>query len=224
MPTPANTILLQAFEWNVPADKKHFKRLLLHIEQLRDWGVNTLWIPPACKAASPEGNGYDCYDLYDLGEFDQKGTTATKWGSKEELIALGEKAKELRMGLYWDAVLNHKAGADDKEKCKAQEVDQNDRNEKVSEVYEINGWLKFDFNGRKDKYSKQKYHCERACRIVLERAWTLTMRFQGIISLERTTTLITTKRLSTRSAVMARAGVTTSVMSRATATSSCLPT
>lgn len=29
------------------------------------------------------------------------------------------------MNLYWDAVLNHKAGADDKEKCKAQEVDQN---------------------------------------------------------------------------------------------------
>lgn len=64
------------------------------------------------------------------------------------------------MGLYWDAVLNHKAGADRKEKCKAQEVDQNDRNKKVSDVYEINGWLGFDFEGRKDKYSNQKYHCE----------------------------------------------------------------
>lgn len=33
-----------------------------------------------------------------------------------------------------------------------------DRNKKVSDVYEINGWLKFDFPGRGDKYSKQKYH------------------------------------------------------------------
>jgi len=195
--TPPNTILLQAFEWNVPADHKHFKRLLLHIEQLSDWGVNTLWIPPACKAASPEGNGYDCYDLYDLGEFDQKGTTATKWGSKEELIALGRKAKDLNMGLYWDAVLNHKAGADDKEKCKAQEVDQNDRNKKVSEVYEINGWLKFDFDGRKDKYSKQRYHCECACSTIAAKGWSLTVHYQGIISPGRTTTQITTRNPST---------------------------
>jgi hypothetical protein len=27
------------------------------------------------------GNGYDIYDLYDLGEFDQKGAVPTKWGT-----------------------------------------------------------------------------------------------------------------------------------------------
>lgn len=71
----------------------------------------------------PSGNGYDIYDLYDLGEFDQKGSVATKWGSKKDLVTLGQAAEELGMGVYWDAVLNHKAGADRKEKCLAVTVD-----------------------------------------------------------------------------------------------------
>lgn len=63
------------------------------------------------------------YDLYDLGEFDTKGGKATKWGTKEELLDLSHKANEVGVGLYWDAVLNHKASADYKEKCMAVEVD-----------------------------------------------------------------------------------------------------
>lgn len=55
-------------------------------------------------------------------------------------------------------MLNHKAAADQKEKCMAIEVDTNDRTKEVSEPYEIEGWLGFDFAGRGDQYSKQKYH------------------------------------------------------------------
>jgi len=65
------------------------------------------------------------YDLYDLGEFDQKGSIRTKWGTKEELLSLSKKSQELGIGLYWDAVLNHKAAADKKEKVKVVEVDSN---------------------------------------------------------------------------------------------------
>lgn len=65
------------------------------------------------------------YDLYDLGEFDQKGGKATKWGTKDDLLELSKIAKEKGIGLYWDAVLNHKAAADKKEKVKVVEVDQN---------------------------------------------------------------------------------------------------
>ena len=117
-------------------------------------------MPPGCKAASPEGNGYDIYDLYDLGEFEQKGTRATKWGSKEELLELCKLAEEHDIGIYWDAVLNHKAGADNTERCRVVEVDENDRTKEASEPYEIEGWLGFDFPGRGDKYSSQKYHWE----------------------------------------------------------------
>lgn len=65
------------------------------------------------------------YDLYDLGEFDQKGGKATKWGTKDELLQLAKLAKEKGIGLYWDAVLNHKAAADKKEKVNVVEVDSN---------------------------------------------------------------------------------------------------
>jgi alpha-amylase len=122
-PTPQNFTLLQAFEWNVPPDGTHWSRLLNALPQLKAIGVSNIWIPPACKAsAGPEGNGYDIYDLYDLGEFDQKGGVRTKWGSKEQLIQLTVKAEELGVGVYFDAVLNHKAGADRTEVCKVVEV------------------------------------------------------------------------------------------------------
>lgn len=115
--------MMQAFEWYVPADQKHWARLEFAVERLKAVGIDNLWLPPGCKASSPEGNGYDVYDLYDLGEFDQKGGKSTKWGSREDLDKLSKRAKEVGVGLYWDAVLNHKAAADHKEKCRAVEVD-----------------------------------------------------------------------------------------------------
>jgi alpha-amylase len=47
-----------------------------------------LWLPPANKAASNTSMGYDPYDFFDLGEFDEKGSVATWFGKKDELIAL----------------------------------------------------------------------------------------------------------------------------------------
>lgn len=157
-PTPENMTMMQGFEWYVPADQKHWRRLAKHVPQLKRWGVDNIWVPPGCKGSSKEGNGYDIYDLYDLGEFDQKGSVATKWGSKEELLQLVETAGKHDVGLYWDAVLNHKFAADHKEKCLAQEVDPDNRTQSVSDVYEIQAWVGYDFRGRGNKYSKQKYH------------------------------------------------------------------
>lgn len=95
------------------------------VGDLKATGIDNIWVPPGCKASSPNGNGYDIYDLYDLGEFDIKGGMSTKWGSREDLLQLSEKASEVGVGLYWDAVLNHKAAADEKEKCLVVEVDPN---------------------------------------------------------------------------------------------------
>lgn len=92
---------------------------------MKNIGIDNVWLPPACKgAAGGEANGYDIYDLYDVGEFEQKGSKSTKWGPREDLDKLVDKAQELGVGLYFDAVLNHKAGADRKEKCRVVEVDQ----------------------------------------------------------------------------------------------------
>lgn len=71
----------------------------------------------------PCGNGYDIYDLFDLGEFDQKGSVPTKWGSKTDLEEMAYQARSLGIGLIWDAVLNHKAGAEYPERFDAVAVD-----------------------------------------------------------------------------------------------------
>ena len=114
---------MEAFEWHVPADRRHWTRLKLALPKLKAIGVDMIHLPPGCKGMDPAGSGYDIYDLYDLGEFDQKGAIPTKWGTKEELEDLICQARELGMHVLWDAVLNHKAGADFAERFKAVKVD-----------------------------------------------------------------------------------------------------
>lgn len=111
-----------------------------------------------CKGSSPNGNGYDIYDLYDLGEFDQKGSVGTKWGTKDDLMKMCQTAKDNKVGIYFDAVLNHRFAADRKEKCEAIEVDPDDRTKEISDKYEIEAWVGFNFPGRGEKYSNLKYH------------------------------------------------------------------
>lgn len=53
-PTPENYTLLQGFEWNCPADGKHYKRLEGALDGLKHIGVSNIWLPPGCKASSPE--------------------------------------------------------------------------------------------------------------------------------------------------------------------------
>ena len=51
--TPENATLFQGFEWNVPADGKHYQRLLDALPGLKEIGVSSIWLPPGCKASSP---------------------------------------------------------------------------------------------------------------------------------------------------------------------------
>jgi alpha-amylase len=118
-----NPVLFEAFEWNLPSDRQHWSRLRVALPALKDIGIDHVWLPPGSKAKDAESNGYDIYDPYDLGEFDQKGTIATKWGTKQDLDALAEESKRLGMGLVWDAILNHRGFADSTEMVKVVEVD-----------------------------------------------------------------------------------------------------
>jgi len=55
-------------------------------------------------------------------------------------------------------VMNHKAGADRTEKFMAREVNPDNREQRTSDPYEIEGWTGFDFPARADKYSDFKWH------------------------------------------------------------------
>lgn len=148
-----NGLLLQGFEWYVPDDGKHFERLSSNLERLKELGFTAVWLPPVCKSTGTNDVGYGIYDLYDLGEFDQKGAVRTKYGTKQELKTLIDRAHALGISIYADVVLNHKAGADETEVFKATEVSAQNRDEEIGEEREIEGWTRFTFPGRNKKYS-----------------------------------------------------------------------
>ena len=145
--------MIQYFEWYLPADKEHWNRLKADAKHLSALGFSGIWIPPCCKATSDQDVGYGIYDLYDLGEFDQKGTVATKYGTREALLAAVAALHDAGLKVYADIVLNHKAGADRTEEISVVEVAPNNRDQPVSGEQRILAWTRFDFPGRAGKYS-----------------------------------------------------------------------
>jgi len=117
-------------------------------------GVTGLWLPPAYKAAGGASDvGYGIYDLYDLGEFDQKGTIRTKYGTKAQYLDAIKEAHKHNIQIYGDVVFNHKAGADETEWVKAGRVYRDNLNFQYGEETWIEAWTKFTFPGRKGKHS-----------------------------------------------------------------------
>lgn len=153
-----NGVLFQGFEWYLPDDGNYYKDMILKLDDLVEIGATAVWLPPVCKATGTNDTGYGIYDLYDLGEFNQKGNVRTKYGTIDELKNLIEEIHKRGMQVYADVVLNHKAGADRAEKFKAVMVDENDRTIEVGEPIDIEGWTGFDFPGRGDKYSDFKWN------------------------------------------------------------------
>lgn len=153
-----NGILFQAFEWYLPDDGNYYKDLIKKLPDLKRVGVSAIWLPPVCKATGTNDVGYGIYDLYDLGEFDQKGAVRTKYGTKEELHDLIKAIHEEGMQVYADVVLNHKASADYEEEFEAVKVDPNDRTVEIEDPKMIKAWTGFNFPGRDGKYSDFKWN------------------------------------------------------------------
>ena len=83
----------------------------------------------------------------------RKGTVRTKYGTKREYIQALKAIRAKGMQSIVDIVLNHKAGGDEIEKIKVVKVNPDNRNEAISEPFEIEAFTKFNFPGRKKKYS-----------------------------------------------------------------------
>lgn len=148
-----NQVMIQYFEWMLPDDGQHWNRMGDDAEHLKSLGVGGVWMPPFCKATDTNDVGYGVYDLFDLGEFDQKGAVRTKYGTKDELKAAISALHNHGIQAYGDAVLNHKAGADASEIFQVIKVNPENRQEEISEPFDAEGWTKFTFPGRKGKYS-----------------------------------------------------------------------
>lgn len=146
--------MIQYFEWNTPADGHHYTRLARHAGWLRDLGFTKVWLPPACKGFGGKNDtGYSPYDLYDLGEFRQKGSVRTKYGSLKQYLHLIEALHDCRLEVLADIVFDHRMGADVTEEVMVIRMDDHNRNQPVSDPFKGKVYTGFQFPGRHGAYS-----------------------------------------------------------------------
>lgn len=149
-----NPTMIQFFHWYSEGDCKLYDQIKESATYLNDLGISAVWLPPAYKSdGGGYSVGYDPYDLFDLGEFDQKGTVPTKYGTKDQYLDCCTTLQAYEISVIADIVLNHKAGGDEKEKFLAVKVDPENRQQNLSEPMEIESYTKFTFPGRGGQYS-----------------------------------------------------------------------
>ena len=149
-----NKTIIQYFEWYLPNDGLWWKRCAAKAENLAALGVTDVWLPPAYKGTSQDDVGYGVYDMYDLGEFDQKGTVRTKYGTKDEYIGAIRAFHRNGIRVLADIVLNHRMGGDEIEEVIAVTDSPEDRNVQIGGREKIQVWSRFTFPGRAGKYSR----------------------------------------------------------------------
>ncbi len=149
-----NPTAMQYFEWYLPADGRLWRQAEAEAARLAADGITALWLPPAYKgAAGREDVVYGVYELYDLGEFAQRGTVATKYGTKAEYLAAIQALQREGIAVWADAVLDHRMGADGTEQVSATPYDWVDRYRQTGPARTISAWTSFTFPGRGGRYS-----------------------------------------------------------------------
>lgn len=149
-----NGVIMQYFHWYINHDMHLWNKLKNDAEHLKNIGITAIWMPPAYKGAGGENDtGYGVYDLYDLGEFNQKGSIDTKYGSKDEYLNCIKNLHNHHLQVYGDLVLNHRIGADEFETVMAKEVNRLNTQQIISDDEQIKVATKFTFPNRHQKYS-----------------------------------------------------------------------
>ncbi|XLS28255.1 alpha-amylase [Flavobacteriaceae bacterium M23B6Z8] len=106
-------VMMQAFYWNVPSGGTWWNTVKGKIPAWKNAGIDAIWLPPVNKALNgPNSMGYDPFDYYDFGNFNQKGSTETRFGSKSELTSLINTAHNNNISVIADIVINHNSGGD----------------------------------------------------------------------------------------------------------------
>ncbi|MEO5684875.1 MAG: alpha-amylase [Chitinophagaceae bacterium] len=157
-----NKTIFQFFHWYYSTEGNLWVHAAAQAPQLATLGVSHVWLPPAYKSAYGDTEpGYAVYDLYDLGEFDQKGSVRTRHGTKEEYLAAIARFHENGVGVLADIVLNHKFGGDEAETISVRKVHHENRLEFVNEPELTESYTLFTFPGRGGKYSD--FHWNHQC-------------------------------------------------------------
>ncbi len=95
------TVYLQYFEtsWQEITDR---------LPEAMSHGYGVLWLPPPNKGCEGTADvGYAVYDRFDLGDQDQRGTVATRYGTRNDLIQLTSEVHRFGGRVIFDVVMNH---------------------------------------------------------------------------------------------------------------------
>ncbi|RNL83750.1 alpha-amylase [Sinomicrobium pectinilyticum] len=104
-------VMMQAFYWDVEPRFEWWNTLSEKVEDWAATGVDRIWLPVTTKGQSGGYSmGYDPSDYFDFGEFDQHGTIPTRFGTREQLENLIQKAHNNGLEVIADIVLNHNSG------------------------------------------------------------------------------------------------------------------
>ncbi|MFH2029821.1 MAG: putative Ig domain-containing protein [Bacteroidota bacterium] len=106
---------LQGFYWNSVPGGVWWDSLSSLAPALSSSGFGGIWIPSPIKGnGGGFSMGYDPYDHYDFGEYNQKGSKETRFGSRSELIRMVNSFHEVGIEVFADAVMNHMNGGEKK--------------------------------------------------------------------------------------------------------------
>lgn len=104
-------VMMQAFYWDVPAGGTWWNTVSSKLVSWKNAGIETVWLPPASKAQNgPFSMGYDPFDYYDFGSYNQMGSVETRFGSLTELQSLISTAHTNGISVIADIVVNHNSG------------------------------------------------------------------------------------------------------------------
>lgn len=107
--------MMQGFWWDVPAGGTWYNTMKSKASGLANmaggYGIDVMWFPPVSKADNGAYSmGYDPYDYYDLGQYNQKGSIETRFGSQAELKSAIATFTSYGIASMADIVLNHRSG------------------------------------------------------------------------------------------------------------------
>lgn len=142
--TTVNGVMMQGFYWNTPSTTTAgdwWQNLGSKASELSQAGITAIWLPPAYKGGSASDCGYGVYDRYDLGEFNQKGTIATHYGTLSNLTNCITSLHSSNIQVYEDIVMNHLMFADYQENVNGNSV-----------------WTGYSYSGRNNTYSSYKWN------------------------------------------------------------------
>lgn len=105
--------IMQAFYWNVPTSPSWYTTVSNQVYNLVvNRYIEVFYLPPPQKSISWDNMGYEPYDYYDLGAYNQKGAVRTRFGTQSELKGLISRIRSLGAKAMADIVINHNSGGD----------------------------------------------------------------------------------------------------------------